>query len=86
VFWGIITINGVVFALWFMASQRLVRYHYYRLCNVPTAHSTSQKQERDPSSYKWMLDNFTDSWRNLSAGRVYVCPCTRLTSQTLTMC
>ena len=26
VFWGVITINGVVFVMWFMASQRLVRF------------------------------------------------------------
>jgi hypothetical protein len=45
-------------------------WYCYRLRNVPTAHSTSQKQQRDSSSYKWMLENFTNSWRNLSAGRM----------------
>lgn len=36
VFWGIITINGVVFAMWFMASQRLVRFsnHTYFLTSL----------------------------------------------------
>jgi len=29
------------------------------------------KQEGNPKSYKWMIDNFTDSWRNLSEGRVW---------------
>ena len=29
VFWGIITINGVVFLMWFMASQRLVHFSNY---------------------------------------------------------
>jgi len=52
VFWSIITINGVVFVMWFMASERL-------------------KQKRDPSSYKWMVNNFTDSWRNVSSGRIW---------------
>lgn len=52
VFWTIITINGLVFVMWFMASQRV-------------------KQNRDYSSYKWMVDNFTDSWRNMSSGRIW---------------
>jgi hypothetical protein len=34
VFWGIITINGVVFVMWFMASQRLVRCCYYMMSTL----------------------------------------------------
>ncbi|KAG5646406.1 hypothetical protein DXG03_003456 [Asterophora parasitica] len=52
VFWGIITINGVVFVMWTLSSQRM-------------------KQERDPTSYRWMMDNFTQSWRNVSSGRIW---------------
>ncbi|KAF8897284.1 hypothetical protein BD779DRAFT_364932 [Infundibulicybe gibba] len=29
------------------------------------------KQQRDSSSYKWMHENFVNSWRNLSSGRIW---------------
>ncbi|KAF9468965.1 hypothetical protein BDZ94DRAFT_1245056 [Collybia nuda] len=52
VFYGILAINGLVFAMWYMSTERL-------------------KQERNPTSYKWMKDNFTVSWRNISEGRLW---------------
>ncbi|KAG9045021.1 hypothetical protein FS837_007155 [Tulasnella sp. UAMH 9824] len=52
VFYGIMGINGAVFALWWYASE-------------------SWKKFRDPSLYRWMLDNFTTSTRNLLQGRVW---------------
>ncbi|TFK76117.1 rhomboid-domain-containing protein [Pluteus cervinus] len=33
--------------------------------------TSKYKQERDASAYKWMNENFTNSWRNLSSGRVW---------------
>jgi len=31
-----------------------------------------QKQERDPSAFIWMHQNFTNSWQNISSGRMSV--------------
>jgi len=73
VFWGIITLNGVVFVMWYMSTQRLVKstmYHHLQY-NLLT-YTLTQKLQRDPGAYKWMVDNFTGCWRNLSSGRMCV--------------
>lgn len=73
VFWGIIAINGLVFAMWTLSTQRLVSLIMESRSQKRIAlYFLRQKQERNPTSYKWMQDNFVDSWRNVSSGRVYV--------------
>lgn len=45
VFWGIITINGVVFVMWFLTKQRMVRRHLTLLRSVPS-HDSSDVRRR----------------------------------------
>ncbi|KAH0587385.1 hypothetical protein H2248_006182 [Termitomyces sp. 'cryptogamus'] len=52
VFWGIITINGVVFFAWTLTKQRV-------------------KSEGVIEPLRWMMDNFTSSWKNFSEGRIW---------------
>ena len=51
VFWGIITLNGVVFVMWYMSTQRLVKstmHHHlqYHLLTYPRSAETSKRSKR----------------------------------------
>ncbi|GLB33595.1 putative rhomboid [Lyophyllum shimeji] len=36
-----------------------------------TLSAQRMRTERDPTAYKWMIDNFTQSWRNFRSGRIW---------------
>ncbi len=71
VFYGIIGLNSSVFMMWFMALERYVSYSTWSKTIALTS-CIHQKQEKDPSALVWMEQNFTNSWKNLSMGRMCV--------------
>jgi len=68
VFYGIISLNCLVFGMWFMAIQKYVCLPFVHQFIFISNHL--QKQERDPSAIVWMQANFTNSWQNLKSGRL----------------
>lgn len=75
VVYGIMGLNGIVFAGWWVAIDSLVRINLVHLqIHVLTLDYGTQKRTRDQTLYKFMAENFTSSKMNYEAGRWSVPP------------
>lgn len=75
VVYGIMALNGIVFAGWWVAIDALVRMNtVYLHIHALTFDHWVQKRTRDQTLYKFMAENFTSSKMNYEAGRWSVPP------------